>query len=166
MQFAQYWWEGPQPSNFIIRNNVIRDNPVHAPVSGEGGSGSICVWANTVRSGDSGRFPFSESEPVTERLFSGFRIEGNTIINPGGYGILLRNTKNAVIRHNKIVNPGAVPTTYPVAAIGLDQVSDTLVSDNEVIIAKGNPSKAVSLIGGCDPDTVRIESNQTSQTPE
>jgi autotransporter-associated beta strand protein len=165
MQFAQYWWEGPQPSNFIIRNNVIRDNPVHAPVSGEGGSGSISVWANTVRSGDSGRFPFSESDPVTERLFSGFRIEGNTIINPGGYGILLRNTRNAVIRHNKIVNPGTVPTTYPVAAIGLDQVSDTIVSDNEVIIAKGNPSKAVSLIGGCDPDTVRIENNQTSHNP-
>lgn len=34
-------------------------------------------------------------QPVTERLFSGFRIEGNTIINPGGYGILLRNTRNA-----------------------------------------------------------------------
>jgi autotransporter-associated beta strand protein len=166
MQFAQYWWEGPQPSNFIIRNNVIRDNPVHAPVSGDGGSGSISVWANTVRSRDSGRFPFSDSEPITERLFSGFRIEGNTIINPGGYGILLRNTRNAVIRHNKIVNAGAVPTTYPVAAIGLDQVSDTLVSDNKVIIAKGNPSKAVSLIGGCDPDTVRTENNQTILTPE
>ena len=68
------------------------------------------------------------------------------------------------IRHNKIVNPGTVPTAYPVAAIGHDQASDTLVSDNEVIIAKGNPSKAVSLIGGCDPDTVRTESNQTSQT--
>jgi parallel beta-helix repeat protein len=109
--------------------------------------------------------PFSESEPVTERLFSGFRIEGNTIINPGGYGILLRNTKNAVIRHNKIVNPGAVTTAYPVAAIGLDQVSDTIVSDNEVIIGKGNTSKSVYLLGGCDPDTVRIDNNQTSRTP-
>lgn len=165
MQFAQYWWEGPQPSNFIIRNNLIRDNPVHAPVSGEGGSGSISVWANTVRSRNSGRFLFSECKAVTERLFSGFRIEGNTIINPGSYGILLRNTRNAVIRHNKIVNPGAVPTTYPVAAIGLEQVSDTVVSDNEVILGNGNASKAVSLIGGCDPDTVRIEDNQTTSAP-
>ncbi len=159
MQFAQYWWEGPQPSNFIIRNNVIRDNPVHAPVSGEGGSGSISVWANTVRSGDSGRFPLSETKPVTERLFSGFRIEGNTIINPGGYGIVLRNTRNAVIRHNKIVNPGTVPTTYPVAAIGLDQVSDTVVSDNEVVLGKRSAPEAVSLLRGCDPKTIRVEDN-------
>jgi len=165
MQFAQYWWEGPQPSNFIIRNNVIRDNPVHAPVSGEGGSGSISVWANTVRSGDSGRFPFYESKPVTERLFSGFRIEGNTIINPGGYGILLRNTKNAVIRHNKIVNPGTVPTTYPVAAIGLDQVSDTVVSDNEIVLGKRSAPEAVSLLRGCDPKTIRVENNQTTFGP-
>jgi parallel beta-helix repeat protein len=64
--------------------------------------------------------PLSESESVTGRLFSGFRIEGNTIINPGGYGILLRNTRNAAIRHNKIANPGSVTATYTVAAIGLD----------------------------------------------
>ena len=65
----------------------------------------------------------------------------------------------------KIVNPGAVPTTYPGAAIALDQVSDTVVSDNEVILGKGNASKSVSLIGGCDPDTIRIDNNQTSRTP-
>ena len=166
MQFAQYWWEGPQPSNFIVRNNVIRDNPVSAPVSGEGGSGAICVWAGTVRGGDSGRFPLSESEPVSERLFSGFRIEGNTIINPGAYGIILRNTKNAAIQHNRIVNPGAVKTDYPVAAIGLDQVSDTVVSDNEVVLGKGNAPVAVSLLGGCDPATVRIENNRSSRSHE
>jgi parallel beta-helix repeat protein len=161
MQFAQYWWEGPQPSNFFVRNNVIRDNPVSAPVSGEGGSGSICVWANTVRGGDSGRFPLSKSEPVTERLFSGFRIEGNTIVNPGAYGILLRNTKNAVIRHNRIINPGAAQTDSPVAGIGLDQVSDTLVADNEVVLGKGSAPEAVSLIRGVDAETVRIENNRT-----
>lgn len=69
------------------------------------------------------------------------------------------------IRHNKIVNPGTVTATYPVAAIGIDQVSDTVVSNNEVIISKGNTSKSVYLLGGCDPDTVRIDNNPTSHTP-
>jgi hypothetical protein len=94
MQFAQYWWEGPQPSNFIIRNNVIRDNPVMVPDNAESsGAASISVFPSTVSAGNSGRKPLSECEPITSRLFSGFRIEGNNIINPGGYGVLLRNTK-------------------------------------------------------------------------
>ena len=160
MQFAQYWWEGPQPSNFIVRNNVIRDNPVGAPVSGWGGLGSICVWAGTVRSGDSGRNPYSASDPLTERLFSGFRIEGNTIINSGGYGILLRNTQNAVIRYNRIVNPGLVHSEVPLAGIGLDQVSNAVVSDNEVVLGKGNASKAVDLMDGCDLKTIWNENNR------
>jgi hypothetical protein len=76
-QFAQYWWEGPMPSNFLIRNNVIRDNPVNIAVNGFAGNASIAVFAGT-------------KYPTSERLLKNFRIEGNTIINPSVYGISVR----------------------------------------------------------------------------
>jgi hypothetical protein len=163
LQFAQYWWEGPQPSNFIVRNNAILNNPISIPVTGDGGSGAISVWANTVGGGDSGRLALTDSEPISERLFSGFRIEGNSIINPGLQGVLLRNTKNASIQHNRIVNPGSAKTGIKAAAIGLDQVSDVVISDNEIVLGPDSAADPILLIRGVDTNTVKIENNPVTR---
>ncbi len=158
-QFAQYWWEGPMPSNFMIRNNVIRDNPVAAAVNGFAGNASIAIFAGT-------------KYPTDERLLRGFRIEGNTIINPSVYGIAVRNAQEVRIRHNRIVNPGAqaVEGTYngrPIAdlyaAICLDAVSHAVVSDNEIIFRSPRCQRAVLMEPNCDATTVRIENNRETR---
>ncbi len=152
-QFAQYWWEGPMPSNFMIRNNVIRDNPVAAAVNGFAGNASIAIFAGT-------RYP------TNARLLHGFRIEGNTIINPSVYGICIRNAENVSIRYNRIVNPGAQvlegmyngrPIADLYAAICLDAVSHAVVSDNEIIFGNPRCRRAVLVEPNCDVNTVRVE---------
>ena len=157
MQFAQYWWEGPMPGNFIVRNNVIRDNPVWSAVSGFDGSGSISVWPNTVK-------------PTAERLFSGFRLEGNTIINASSFGILLRNTRNATVRYNRIVNPGVnkleedfrgVPAWKTYAGLSLDYVSNAVVTDNEFVLTSPWCRRDVVVEPSCDAATITVERNRT-----
>jgi autotransporter-associated beta strand protein len=158
LQFSQYWWEGPMPSNFIVRNNVIRDNPVWAPVSGMEGSGSISVWAGTMR-------------PISERVLSGFRIEGNTIENPSVTGILLRNTERAVVRFNRIVNPGAReidgdyrgrPAWQDAAGIRLDNVSDTVVTDNDIVLESPWCRTGIAIEDNCDAKTLTVARNRAS----
>ena len=154
-QFSQYWWEGPMPSNFVIRNNVIRDNPVAAAVTGFAGNASIAVYAGT-------------RLPTNARLMHGFRIENNTIINPSVYGIAIRNADDVVIRNNRIINPGAcevtgtyngrpIPQLY--AAIILDAVSHAVVTDNEIVFENPRCQRAVLMEANCDPATVKIERN-------
>ena len=156
LQFSQYWWEGPMPGNMIVRNNVIRDNPVWSPVSGFDGAGAISVWPGTIRS-------------VSERLLSGFRIEGNTIINPAAFGVLLRNTEHATVRFNKIVNPGSkkleekilgVPAWKTFAGIGLDNVSDAIVTDNELILSSEWCHQGVAVSSSCDASTIEVSRNR------
>jgi autotransporter-associated beta strand protein len=155
MQFSQYWWEGPMPGNIIVRNNIIRDNPVWAPVSGFDGSGSICAWPGTTR-------------PVTERLLSGFRIEGNTITNSAAFGILLRNVDHAVIRYNTIINPGSrkleeeydgVPMWKTFAGIGLTNVSDAQVTDNDFVLSSPWCKRAVDIADSCDKSSIEAARN-------
>jgi autotransporter-associated beta strand protein len=155
LQFSQYWWEGPMPGNFVVRNNVIRDNPVWAPVSGMDGSGSISVWAGT-------------DQPVAERILSGFRIEGNMIENPAVTGILLRNTEHAVVRFNRIVNPGAQriegefrgrPAWQQAAGIRLDHVSDAIVTDNEIVLESPWCRQGVVVEDTCDAATITVARN-------
>jgi hypothetical protein len=154
-QFSQYWWEGPMPSNLMIRNNVIRDNPVAAAVTGFAGNASIAVYAGT-------------KYPADARLLSGFRIEGNTIINPSVYGICIRNAEEVSIRYNRIVNPGAQvlegmyngrPIADLYAAICLDAVSHAVVSDNEIVFGNTRCQRAVLLEPNCDRATIRVEGN-------
>jgi hypothetical protein len=156
LQFSQYWWEGPMPGNFVVRNNVIRDNPVWVPVSGMDGSGSISVWAGTDR-------------PISERVLSGFRIEGNTIENPAVTGILLRNTEHAVVRFNRIVNPGARtidgdyrgrPAWQDAAGIRLDNVSNAVVTDNEVVLGSPWCREGVVIEDTCAATTITVARNQ------
>ncbi len=155
LQFSQYWWEGPMPGNFVVRNNVIRDNPVWAPVSGMDGSGSISVWAGTGR-------------PISERLLSGFRIEGNTIENPAVTGILLRNVEHAVVRFNRIVNPGAKkidgdyrgrPAWQDAAGIRLDNVSEAAVTDNDIVLGSPWCGTGVAIDDNCDEATLTVARN-------
>ena len=155
-QFSQYWWEGPMPSNFVIRNNVIRDNPVAAAVTGFAGNASIAVYAGT-------------KHPTNARLLHNFRIENNTIISPSVYGIAIRNADQVVIRNNLIINPGACEVTgsyngRPIselyAAIVLDAVSDAVVSDNEIVFENPRCQRAVLMEANCDPATVKIERNR------
>lgn len=158
-QFSQYWWEGPMPSNFFIRNNVIRDNPVYVAVNGFDGNGSIAVYAGT-------------KYPTSERILNNFRIEGNTIINPSVYGISVRNTENVRIRYNRIINPGASEITGTFrgrdirdlyAAILLDAVSNAEVTDNEIIFGNSRCQRAMLIEPNCDTDSVRVERNTESQ---
>jgi hypothetical protein len=160
-QFSQYWWEGPMPSNFMIRNNVIRDNPVAAAVTGFAGNASIAIYAGT-------------KYPSDARLMRGFRVEGNTVINPSVYGICIRNAEEVSIRYNRIINPGAqavegmyngrsISELY--AAICLDAVSRAVVSDNEIVYRSPRCQRAVLMEPNCDPATVRIERNKERRTP-
>ncbi len=146
------------PGNFVVRNNVIRDNPVWAPVSGMEGSGSISVWAGT-------------DQPVEERILSGFRIEGNVIEQPAVTGILLRNTKRAIVRFNRIVNPGARkvegefrgrPAWQEAAGIRLDHVSDTVVTDNDIVLTSPWCREAVAVEENCDTATLTATRNRVS----
>ena len=141
------------PSNFMIRNNVIRDNPVAAAVTGFAGNASIAIYAGT-------------KYPSDARLMRGFRVEGNTIINPSVYGICIRNAENVSIRYNRIVNPGAQvlegmyngrPIADLYAAICLDAVSHAVVSDNEIIFGNPRCRRAVLVEPNCDVNTVRVE---------
>ena len=155
-QFAQYWWEGPMPENMVIRNNVIRDNPVAASVTGFQGNASVAVYAGT-------------KYPTTARLLHNFRIEGNTIINPAMYGIAVRNTEDVVIRNNRIVNPGACLITgtyqgHPIselyAAIALEAVSKAVVTDNEIVFGNARCQRSVLVDPNCDAATVKVERNR------
>ncbi|MCX7008725.1 MAG: right-handed parallel beta-helix repeat-containing protein [Kiritimatiellaeota bacterium] len=155
-QFSQYWWEGPMPANFMIRNNVIRDNPVAAAVTGFAGNGSIAVYAGT-------------KYPSSARLLTNFRIEGNLIVNPSVYGIVVRNAEQVVIRHNRIVNPGACEVEGPYqgkpiselyAAICLDAVSHAAITDNEIVFGHRRCQRAVRMETNCDAATVRVERNR------
>jgi len=161
-QFAQYWWEGPMPSNLTIRNNVFRDNPVSAAVNGFEGNGSIAIFAGT-------------KYPTNERLLSGFRIEGNLIINPSVYGIVVRNTDDVVIQHNRIVNPGArevngtfrgKPIAEQYAAICLDAVSHATVTDNEFVFGNPRCQQGVLVEPNCDAATLRIENNRETTSKQ
>ena len=164
-QSSQFWWGGPMPSNFVIRNNVIRDNPVARAVTGFAGNASIAVYPGT-------------SYPSNVRLLHNFQIENNTIINPSVYGIAVRNADHVVIRNNRIINPGACEVTgsyngRPVsklfAAIVLDAVSDAVVSDNEIVFENPRCQRAVLMEANCDPATVKIERNReihSVKTPE
>jgi len=143
------------PGNIIVRNNIIRDNPVWFPVSGLDGSGSICAWPGTTK-------------PVTERLLSGFRIEGNTIINPSAFGILLRNVDHAVVRDNIIINPGSkkledsyngVPMWMTFAGIGLTNVSDAQVTDNQFVLSSPWCKRAVDIADSCDKPSIEAARN-------
>lgn len=156
LQFSQYWWEGPMPGNFVVRNNVIRDNPVWTPVSGMDGSGSISVWAGT-------------DQPIAERILSGFRIEGNVIENSAVTGILLRNTEHAVVRFNQIVNPGAQriegefrgrPAWQQAAGIRLDHVSDAIITDNEIVLESPWCRQGVVVEDSCDAATLTVIRNR------
>jgi hypothetical protein len=158
-QFSQYWWEGPMPSNFMIRNNVIRDNPVAAAVTGFAGNASIAIYAGT-------------KYPSDARLMRGFRVEGNTIINPSVYGICIRNAEDVSIRYNRIINPGAQavegmyngrPISELYAAICLDAVSHAVVTDNEIVIGNSRCQRAVLMEPNCDATTVRIENNRETR---
>jgi autotransporter-associated beta strand protein len=149
MQFAQYWWEGPMPGNIIVRNNVIRDNTVSTSVIGADWSGCISAFPGTTR-------------PTSERLLSGFRIEGNTIINAAAQGILLHNVDHAEISHNVIINPGSKALQSDpsrLAAISLASCSDVVVSDNEVIFGNSHCTNAVQIDASCDKATVVAERN-------
>jgi hypothetical protein len=158
-QFSQYWWEGPMPSNFMIRNNVIRDNPVAAAVTGFAGNASIAIYAGT-------------KYPSDARLMRGFRVEGNTIINPSVYGICIRNAEEVSIRYNRIINPGAQavegmyngrPISDLYAAICLDAVSRAVVSDNEIVYRSPRCQRAVLMETNCDATMVRIENNHETR---
>jgi len=158
-QFSQYWWEGPMPSNFMIRNNVIRDNPVAAAVTGFAGNASIAIYAGT-------------KYPSDARLMRGFRVEGNTIINPSVYGICIRNAEEVSIRYNRIINPGAQavegmyngrPISDLYAAICLDAVSRAVVSDNEIIFSSPRCQRAVLMETNCDATIIRIENNHETR---
>lgn len=155
MQFAQYWWEGPMPGNITVRNNVIRDNTVWAPVIGADWSGCISAFAGTTL-------------PVKERLLSGFRIEGNTIINPAVQGVLLHNVAHAVIAHNTIVNPGSKSFSSEnpeLAGITLANCSDVLVHDNEVLFGNPRCTNAVRIAPSCDKTSVIAERNTDTKAP-
>jgi hypothetical protein len=147
------------PSNFLIRNNVIRDNPVNIAVNGFAGNASIAVFAAT-------------KYPTSEHLLKNFRIEGNTIINPSVYGISVRNTQNVRIRYNRIINPGAVEITGTFlgrdikdlyAAILLDAVSEAEVTDNEIIFGNSRCQKAILMEANCDTATIFVNRNSESQ---
>lgn len=155
-QFSQYWWEGPMPAHFLIRNNVFRDNPTPAAVNGFAGNAAVAVYAGT-------------NHPTTARLLHDFRIEGNTIINPSVYGIVVRNADDVVIRHNRIINPGAQeldgmfngrPIADLYAAICLDAVSHTVVTDNEITFQSPRCQRAVLMEPNCDAATVRVGNNR------
>jgi nitrous oxidase accessory protein NosD len=121
-----------------------------------GGSGSISVWAGT-------------GQPVAERILSGFRIEGNVIENPAVSGILLRNAEHAVVRFNRIVNPGAQriegefrgrPAWQEAAGIRLDHVSDAVVTDNDIVLASPWCRQAIVIEDTCDAATVTVAGNR------
>ena len=158
-QFSQYWWEGPMPSHFMIRNNVFRDNPVSAAVNGFEGNGSIAIYAGTKYS-------------TTERLLHWFRIEGNVIVNPSVYGIVVRNAEHVVVRHNRIINPGSKeilgrfrgkPIMEQYAAMCLDAVTHAVVSDNEIVYRSPRCQRAVLMEPNCDAASVRIENNRETR---
>jgi hypothetical protein len=160
-QFSQYWWEGPMPGHLLIRNNVIRDNPIDAAVNGFAGNGSIAVYAGTQMATD-------------QRLMHDFRIEGNTIINPSAYGIVVRNTDQVSIRGNRIVNPWAKPLqgtfrgrSYDLlrAAICLDAVSQARIDDNDIIFGNERCQRSLLIEPNCDSASINVGENRESVSP-
>ena len=148
--FSMYWWEGPIPGNFIIRNNVIRDNPINLPTP-RANPGSICIVGGT-------------PQPTTVRFIHNILIENNTIYNPSCAGIYVRNADNVVIRNNRIICPGERVLAdehgkaLPSAPIDLDAVSQVVVSDNTLEVGPCWADKPVKL--GTEVDQVTVTNNQ------
>ena len=143
------------PENIVIRNNVFRDNPVAAAVNGLGASAAVAIYPGT-------------KYPTNARLMRHFRIEGNIIINPSIYGIVVRNAEDVVIRNNRIINPGACavtgifqgrPISEQYAAICLDAVSRAEVTDNEIVFGNPRCQRAILMETNCDAGTIRLERN-------
>ncbi len=148
--FSMYWLEGPIPGDFIIRNNVIRDNPVNLPTP-RGSPGSICIVGGTVK-------------PTNNRFIHNIIIENNTIINPSCAGIYVRNADQVTIRHNLFICPAERSLTddrgQPLASapIDLDSVSNSIVSDNTFEVGPVLGAMPVKL--GTDVDHVTVTKNR------
>lgn len=148
--FNMYWLEGPIPGNFVIRNNVIRDNPVNLPTP-RISPGSISVLGGTL-------------QPSNSRLIRNIIIEHNTIDNPSCAGIYVRNADQVIIRHNRIICLAVGALTdergQPLASapIDLDTVSQTVVSDNTFEV--GPVFKADLVKVGPDVDHLTVTNNR------
>jgi hypothetical protein len=148
--FSMYWLEGPIPGNFIIRNNVIRDNPVNLP-NPRGIPGSICIVGGT-------------PQPSKSRFIHNILIEHNTIVNPSCAGIYVRNADQVTIRHNRFICPAESALAdnrgqpFASAPIDLDAVSQTIVSDNTFEVGPFLGAEPVKL--GTDVDHVTETNNR------
>ncbi len=148
--FSMYWLEGPIPGNFVIRNNVIRDNPVNLPTP-RATPGSISIVGGTPK-------------PSKSRFIHNILIEHNTIDNPSCAGIYVRNADQVTIRHNRIICPAERALTedrgQPLASapIDLDAVSQTVISDN--IFEVGPVFKADPVKVGPDVDHLTVTNNR------
>jgi hypothetical protein len=93
-------------------------------------------------------------------------------VNPACYGVWIANSDRVVIRHNRIVNPGALPVTWvsyaaykniPIpdlqAAICLGAVSHAEVTDNEIVFGNPRCRRAVLVLPTCDSASIRVERN-------
>lgn len=148
--FSMYWLEGPIPGNLVIRNNVIRDNPVNLPLP-RGVPGSITIGGGT-------------PQPSNSRLIRNLIIEHNTIENPSCAGIYVRNADQVTIRHNRIICPADRAMTdergKPLASapIDLDAVSQTVINDNTFEVSP--VLEAVPIKVGPDVDHLTVTNNQ------
>ncbi len=148
--FSMYWLEGPIPGNFVIRNNVIRDNPVNFPTP-RATPGSIAIVGGT-------------PQPSKGRFIRNILIENNTIINPSCAGIYVRNADQVTIRHNRFICRAKPALTddrgQPLASapIDLDSVSQTIVSDNTFEVGPFLGAVPVKL--GTDVDRVTVTNNR------
>ncbi|MCX6936922.1 MAG: right-handed parallel beta-helix repeat-containing protein [Verrucomicrobia bacterium] len=148
--FSMYWLEGPIPGDFVIRNNVIRDNPVNLPTP-RGSPGSICIVGGTVK-------------PTKNRFIHNIVIENNTIYNPSCAGIYARNASNVIIRNNLVIRTvdpqlvGERGRGLPSAPIDLDSVSHATVENNTVVMDPLWAAKPVAW--GADVDSVIVTNNR------
>ena len=97
-----FWLEGPFPSNIKIIDNILID-------CGFGAISKIEKYSEIA--------PIEVFSNFTRRLFpplftdsiniSNIEIKGNRIVNAPGPGIMIINTRDAVVSDNTIVNPAA-----------------------------------------------------------
>jgi hypothetical protein len=83
-------------------------------------------------------------------------------------GILLRNVEHAVVRFNRIVNPGAQkidgdyrgrPAWQDAAGIRLDNVSEAAVTDNDIVLGSPWCGTGVAIDDNCDEATLTVARN-------
>ncbi len=135
-----YWMEGDFVQNVIIRNNTIRD--VNTGAKSVKHDKAILIGAITV-------YALTPDNVLSScKGNSNLVIEGNTIDNCGGIGILLTCIRDSVVKNNTVGNTRIMKTMEGGKVFGIDPDASIYVDEAENIKLEGNKTAGKGVVLG------------------